>query len=451
MSKQLVLDAMKNKETERAPWVPFVGCHAASLIGVSAEDFFNNSNYIVNGVQKAYQEYSPDGLPVLFDLQLEAEALGCNLKYAKDNPPSVSSHPLFDDGKEISDLALPTVEDGRFPIVMKAVEEIVSNLGDKIALYGLITGPFTLALHLRGTEIFFDMMDEPEYLHDIMAFCENVCKSTAKMYMDRGIDIIAVVDPMTSQISPDSFNEFVSPYATNVFDYIRNEGKLSSFFVCGDAKKNIEEMCKCNPDNISIDENIPLDYVRDVAGKYGISFGGNVKLTLSLLFGTPSDCIRDAQNCLTTGGTKGFILAPGCDMPFATPVANVKAISSLISGNVADFLEEVNVLDGIHVDLPNYADTSVVNIDVVTLDSESCAPCQYMMNAVRQASEGLENVVYSEHKVKEKTAVITMIKLGVSNIPTICIDGVIKHVSIIPPVEVLRNEIKEVLTSKGLA
>lgn len=450
-SKQLVINAINSKETDRAPWVPFVGCHAASLIGVNAEDFFKNSDYIVSGVEKAYEEYSPDGLPVLFDLQLEAEALGCNLKYAKDNPPSVATHPLFDTDKTIADLKIPTTEDGRFPIVMKAVDEIVAKLGDKIALYGLITGPFTLALHLRGTEIFFDMMDEPEYLHELMNFCENVCENVAKMYMDKGIDIIAVVDPMTSQISPDSFNEFVTPYATKLFSFIKDCGKLSSFFVCGDAKKNIEEMCKCNPNNISIDENIPLDYVRDVASKYGISFGGNIKLTLSLLFGTPSDCIRDAQNCLAIGGTKGFILAPGCDMPFATPESNVKAVSSLIQGNVADFLEEVNVLDGVDVELPDYTDKTKVTIDVITLDSESCAPCQYMMNAVKAATEGFgDKVIYTEHKVKNKEAVITMVKLGVTNIPTICIDGVIKHVSIIPAVEVLAEEIRETLKYKGL-
>ena len=43
-----------------------------------------------------------------------------------------------------------------------------------------------------------------------------------------------------------------------------------------------------------------------------------------------------------------------------------------------------------------------------------------------------------------------MIKLGVQNIPTICIDGEIKYISIIPSVEELRKAIAEVVNKKGL-
>ncbi|MEG0319468.1 MAG: uroporphyrinogen decarboxylase family protein, partial [Niameybacter sp.] len=265
------------------------------------------------------------------------------------------------------------------------------------------------------------------------------------------VDIVAVVDPMTSQISPDSFEEFVSPYVANIFDYIREQGKLSSFFVCGDATRNVEEMCKCKPDNLSIDENIPLEYVKEVAGNYDVSFGGNIKLTLSLLFGTPTDCINDAQNLMAIGGTKGFILAPGCDIGFATPVENLKAVTSLVRGEISEFLEEVNVLDGVEITLPEYENLDYVMVDVITLDSKSCAPCQYMMEAVYKACEGLEGKVqYKEHKVKEKESVMMMIKLGVANIPTICIDGQIKYVSIIPAVEELRATIVEVEETKGV-
>ena len=43
-SKQLVLDALHNKEVERIPWVPFVGCHAATLLGVTAEEYFKSED-----------------------------------------------------------------------------------------------------------------------------------------------------------------------------------------------------------------------------------------------------------------------------------------------------------------------------------------------------------------------------------------------------------------------
>lgn len=449
-SRELVLRALKNEEVTRAPWVPFVGCHGASLIGVNCEEYFKSVDNMVNGVTKAYELYRPDGLPALFDLQVEAEAMGCKLQYSKTNPPSVCSHPL-EDGKNLKDLKVPSERDGRFPMVLEATRKICSTLGDKIAIYGLITGPFTLALHLKGTDIFYEMMDEPEAIVELMSFCLEVCKKTAKMYMEAGVDIVAVVDPMVSQISPDNFEEFVSPYITPLFEYIKENEKVSTYFVCGNAARNIEPMCKCKPDGISIDENVPLNFAKGICSKYGVSLGGNIKLTVTMLFGTPTDNINDAKNCLEIGGTKGYILSPGCDMPFNTPIENVEAVASVVYGEVSKFLGAEGSLEDINIQLPDYKNEAKVILDVITLDSASCAPCQYMVEAVKAAVKGLEDKVqWTEYKVKEKESVVRMIKLGVQNIPTICIDGEIRYVSIIPSVEELKNSIVEAINKKGL-
>jgi MtaA/CmuA family methyltransferase len=449
-SKQLVLDAIYNRETERTPWVPFIGCHAASLIGVNAEEYFKSSKNIINGVLKACERYNPDGIPALFDLQVEAEAMGCQLKYAKDNPPSVATHPM-EQGVKMEDLKIPGEKDGRFPIVLEATRKICSKIGDKIAVYGLITGPFTLALHLMGTDIFYEMVDNPEKVQQLMQLCAKVCMNTSRMYIEAGVDIIAVVDPMTSQISPDNFREFVAPYAIEVFNYIRSVHKASCFFVCGNAKNNIEEMCKCKPDNISIDENIPLEYVKQVCQKYGVSVGGNIKLTVTMLFGMPMDNIKDAENCMSIGGKKGYILSPGCDIPYAVPPVNIEAIASCVHGNMDKFLEMeyTNSLEGIEYQLPNYDKEKQVIVDVITLDSDSCAPCQYVMEAVRSAAQPFgDRVKVLEHKIKQKESVVCMLELGVKNIPTIVIDGQIKYVSIIPEVEVLRSTLGDAVKIK---
>ena len=447
--KQLVLDAMKCKEVERIPWVPFVGCHAASLIDVDCETYFKSENDIVSGVLKAVELYNPDGIPALFDLQLEAEAMGCKLTYAKENPPAVSSH-VLEDGKTLEDLSVPTETDGRFPIALSATRRIVEAIGKERAVYGLITGPFTLALHLKGTDIFYDMSDEPEEVEELMKFCQAVAINTAKMYLDAGVDIVAIVDPMTSQISPDSFEEFVTPYVTPVFDYIRERGKLGSFFVCGNAKRNIEEMCKTHCDNISIDENIDLQYVVDTCKPYGVSVGGNIKLTLTMLFGTPYDNVQDATNCMTIGGKKGYLLAPGCDMPYATPIANVQAVTKTVHGNVDEIFEGENVMDGVDYQLPCYQDEKKVIIDCITLDSESCAACQYNMEAVRAAAEPLKDqVIILEHKIKEKEGVACMLKLGAKQVPTIIVDGEIKYESILPSTQELTDCFREAVAKKA--
>ncbi len=448
---ELIKKAMRLEEVERIPWVPFVGAHAGALLGQTATAYLSSADNLVKGVNKAIELYNPDGIPVAFDLQIEAEALGCKLAWADDNPPAVVSHPLKE-GKTIEDLKVPCSCQGRISMVMEATQKLREQHPD-LALYGLITGPFTLALHLLGTDIFMNMMMDPDGTHKLMRFCTDVAKKMAGSYIESGADIVALVDPMTSQIDPMSFETFVTPYITEINEFIAEAGALSSLFVCGNAKQNIEVMCKTKPNNISIDENIPLDYVRDVALANNVSFGGNIKLTVVLLMGDEEASRRDALECMDIGGKKGFILAPGCDLAMDTPKENLVAVAELVyDENLQGELRasEAKGMEVEKLDLTNHWSNEKVIIDVITLDSSSCAPCQYMMDAVaRAAAKFGDKVVYKEHRIKEAEGVQMMVSLGVQNLPTIVMDGNVDFISQIPPVSEIEKKIEGYLASKN--
>jgi MtaA/CmuA family methyltransferase len=450
MSKEILFNALQNKKTERPAWVPFVGCHGGALIGKDAETYLKSGELMAQGVKEGIKRYQPDGIPVTFDLQIEAEALGCELLWAKENPPAVVKHVL--NGKSLKNLNMIDENSGRIPEVLKAIRTLKRDTKD-VALYGLVTGPFTLALHLKGTDIFMDMFDAPDNVKELMAFTNEIAKKMAKMYIDAGCEVIAMVDPMTSQISPEAFREFVTPFATDFFNDVRNQNTFSSFFVCGHAQRNIEAMCETKPDNVSIDENIPLDYVKRVCQDHHISFGGNLQLTVVLLMGKEDDARRNAIECLDIGGDTGFILAPGCDLPYAVPPKNIIAVTELVHDaykrDVArELLEKKEeVMD--RINLADYGQAEKVIVDIITLDSEGCAPCQYMVEAVKSIVplfNGL--VIWREHKIKEKESVEFMMGLMVRNIPTICIDGKIKFVSTIPSRDELIKAIQDRINEK---
>ena len=438
--KELIKKAMRLEEIGRTPWVPFVGVHAGKLLGVGAETYLKSADHIFNGVSKAIQEYDPDGIPVVFDLQVEAEVLGCDLMWAADNPPSVASHPL-DQGVKLEDLRVPTLSDGRIGMIMEVTRRLREAHPD-VALYGLVTGPFTLALHLMGTDVFIRMLEDEDYVHKVMEFGKQVSMFMAEEYIKNGCDVIAMVDPMTSQISPEQFRQFVTAPATEIFEFIRQKEALSSFFVCGYAQQNIEAMCECKPNNVSIDENIPLDYVREVALPMGVSFGGNMKLTVVLLMGSPEDCQVHALECMDQAGGKGFILAPGCDLPMDTPPENLKAITQLVHDDyqqeVVRTLMENQPEEEKLPDMSEYGQTDKVIVDIITLASESCAPCKYMVDAVKNVAPEFEGILeWREHSIKKMEAVNFMNALMVRSLPSICIDGKIAFTSKIPP----RNEL----------
>jgi uroporphyrinogen decarboxylase len=434
-AKDRVLSALRCEKPDRVPWVPFVGCHAAALIGKTAQEYLQSEALMVEGLQAAIERYRPDGIPVSFDLQLEAEALGCDLVWADENPPSVSGH-VLGRGKTLEELQPLDLSAGRIPAVLQVTRRLRTANPD-LALYGLITGPFTLALHLLGTDIFMKMFDDPDYVKRLMAYCRQCAEDMAVAFVDAGCDVVAVVDPMTSQIGPDQFREFVTPYVSPVFDLIAARGAVGSFFVCGHAQQNIAAMCECHCGNISIDENIPLDYVRDVCLAKGISFGGNLQLTSVLLLGSAEESQRNALACLEVAGGKGFVLAPGCDLPYGVPPANLEAVARLARDPYERDVLKAKASSKAAADLLDMTDyggaSDKIIVDVITLDSEACAPCQYMVEAVRKVTPAFEGIVeWREHKIKYRESLVFMTSLMVRNVPTICIDGQITFVSRIP-------------------
>jgi len=451
--KEILLNAIQNKETPRPAWVPFVGVHGGKLLGISAREYLQSSERIVEGLKKARELYRPDGLPVVFDLQVEAEVLGCRLKWADDVPPSVTSHPL--ESGTIEDLRAFDTKKGRYGLIRRAMAELRKDFAGEVALFGLITGPFTLAMHLRGNNLFLDMLMDSAGVHRLMDFCAGVGRQCAAFYLDHGADVIAVVDPMTSQISPQHFEEFVSTPVDTIFDRIRERRAFSSMFVCGDATKNLEVMFQTRCDYVSIDENISLAYVKELSQKYNKAFGGNLKLTSVLLFGLVNDAKLHAIENIDTGGTKGFILAPGCDLPYHCPPENLQGVTGMV---LDDYQREVarNTLqagqtpDWDHIVLENYAANAHLTLEVGTLDSTSCAPCQYMYEAALKASQSFgDKVKVIEHKISTREGLGYMMKLGITSIPSICIDGEVVFKSIIPDQKTLIRLFEDKLREKG--
>ncbi len=448
--KQLLFDCLDNKAIERSPWVPFAGVHAGKLIGANATKVLQDEDTLVNAVMEVNKLYKPDGQPVIFDLQIEAEILGCNLVWADNAPPSVASHPLEDSMTVPCKCKMPKSTDGRLPIILSAMKRLKKNIGDTTALYGLICGPFTLASHLRGNDIFMDMFDDEDYVKELLDFCTEYAKAMTDLYLDAGMDVIAVVDPLVSQISAAHFEEFLLEPFSCIFKHIKDKNAYSSFFVCGNATRNIEVMCKTNPDSISVDENVDILAAKQISDKYNICMGGNIPLTSIMLHGTQQDNMKYVIDLIDKADScKNLIIAPGCDMPYDTPIENSIGVSQavlhpketreMIKNYVSDTFD-------IEIELPNYQALKKPLVEVFTLDSQTCAACTYMMGAANTAKNTYgDKIDVVEYKFTEKENIVRCTKMGVTNLPSIYINGELKFSSIIPNKDELEQAINSVL------
>lgn len=307
--KELIEQTYRHMATPRPAWVPFAGIHAGYLKGYTAKEFLKDEDKMFEALMEVNRLYMPDGQPVAFDLQLEAEILGCNLIWADNNPPSVTSHPL-EKTLEIPG-KIPEKTEGRLPIVLNATRRLKDAVGDTTAVFGLFCGPLTLASHLRGTRLYIDMKKNPDHVKALMRYTTEIALKMADYYAEAGADLIAPVDPVVSQISPVSFAEFLSEPYTKIFDHIRKLKKLSSFFVCGNAIANLKVMCETGPDGISVDENIPMQKAKEITDQYNITIGGNIPLTTTMLFGNQQDNIKYVIDMVdSVDATKNLVVAP---------------------------------------------------------------------------------------------------------------------------------------------
>ena len=447
MGKQLILDTLRHKKTDDIAWVPFAGVHAGYLKGHSAREVLLDADKLYESLLEVHKLYTPDGMPIVFDLQIEAEILGCELMWAEDNPPSVKTHPFEDEMVDPATLPLPKPTDGRIPMVLDVMRRMKKAVGDDTALYGLICGPLTLASHLRGSEFFTDMYDEPEYVEKLIDYCADVNIKMAEYYLDAGMDVIAVVDPLVSQVSPSHFEEMLAHGFVKVFDYIRSRSALSSFFVCGNATMQIGVMCDTKPDSVSVDENVDLVEAKKVTDQYNIAIGGNIPLTTTMLFGNQEDNMKYVVELLDKIGHDNLVVSPGCDMPYNIPPENtIAAVQAVKHTDIARKMIEgyEGSEDDIEVELPDYANLKKPLIEVFTLDAATCAACTYMLAAALQAKDEYgDRVDFKEYKYTIREDIARTKKMGVQKLPSIYINGEVKWSSIIPSREQLLAEVEK--------
>lgn len=453
MGKDLIIKTLKHESVDSIPWVPFSGVHSGQLKGYTATEMLTDADKIVECMKEVNKLYMPDGLPVLFDLQVEAEIIGCELMWADYNPPSVTTHPLEAEKGIPCDCKIPTPESGRLPIILDAMRRLKAEIGDETALYGLICGPFTLASHLRGTNLFMDMMSDKQYVKDLMEYCAKVAIAMAEMYIDAGMDVIAVVDPLISQVSPRMIDKMLKESFISVFDYIRSRDVLSSFFVCGNATKQVEVMCQCGPDSIAVDENVDLPTAKEITDKYNVALSGNIPLTTVMLHGNQQDNIKCVLDLLDSIEDKhNLIISPGCDMPYAVPRENTIACAQAVKNPESSRVLVENYsssFDDIEVEIPDYAASEKVIIELFLLDPEQCAACTYMLASVEDNFDAISDIAeYRVYKYFIKEDIARTQKMGISNLPTMCIDGEPKFISLIPNRDELIAAVKEAAAKK---
>ena len=109
------------------------------------------------------------------------------------------------------------------------------------------------------------------------------------------------------------------------------------------------------------------------------------------------DSVKDHRN---------FIISPGCDMPYDTPIENTIAAGQAVKRpeQARKMVENYEAAEeDIEVEIPDYENLDKVLIEVFTLDSDTCAACTYMLKSVTDIYDEIKDIAdYVEYKYTDK-------------------------------------------------
>jgi MtaA/CmuA family methyltransferase len=302
------------------------GAPAVLLTRANMEDALKDPTLLYEAMRFTVEEMELDFYCLIADLSLEAEACGCQLQFSDRDVPIVVSHPLQESGAP-EDLRVPDPQrDGRMPVFLETMRLLKRESG--MLKTAVVIGPFTLATHLRGTEVYLDTAMDPETVNLVLGYCTQVIIVYAEALIEAGADMILIAEPAGSQLSPVAYDQFSQAYSMRI---IRALSRPCILHICGKAGHIVDKMLQAGPAAISIDD-VDLPSVVRIAPK-NIVVLGNVD-TLTLANGSPEEIRTQTIEVLDfVKDRKEYIAAPGCDLAPNTPLENIQAFVQTVKGH----------------------------------------------------------------------------------------------------------------------
>jgi uroporphyrinogen decarboxylase len=316
---------------DRIPAYPFTGHCNAQLIGASIGEFVLDPKVFVKAQLAAYERYKPDILLMMWDLQMDIEAMGNELRFP-EHSVSVSTKPALEDKGKLSSLRVPNPrKDGRLPGYLEALAEARQSVTDSI-VSGVIAGPWTTATGLRGaTELIRDALKDPDYVHELMRFCTQAAIGFAEAIIPLEVGLGYSEAPAScSLISPEMYRTFVLPYHKQIVDHFKEKKVGLGLHVCGYADPILEDMVNTGVTNISIDA--PTDLAKAVDATRGKAvLIGNIDTNL-FLTDSRDDMKQAIEACFDVAPKdSGFVLATGCEVPAIAPPEKIDWFMELVN------------------------------------------------------------------------------------------------------------------------
>lgn len=302
---------------------PLLGNPGVPLTSSSLKQNAFNPELHARTISRIVERFQPDIAFLMMDLSIEAGALGLPVRYPLFESPSVEDHPV----KTPTDLdalrVLDPLADSRIVGNIKAMELLAKSVAIPKAAY--VAGPFTLAGLLMGaSDLAMATITFPELVHAAIAFCQDICTRYARALTDAGADIIVILEPTASFLSPAAFAAFCTGPIRQVIESLGVAAK-AVLHICGNTHHLLGEMAATGAYGLSLDSPVDLAEAASTVGP-DVMLIGNIDPVGVMLQQTPDQVAQAVRSLMARmEGHESFIVSTGCDLPYNTPHVNIDA------------------------------------------------------------------------------------------------------------------------------
>lgn len=305
---------------------------AAAAAGMSLREYCTDGEAMAEAHIAAWERYGHDMIDLENGVAALASAVGCDVDFEDDTSPPWVTGPAISRIEDVDRLRpIDPATDGMLPEIVKATQRIAERIGDDAFLLAEADqGPFSLATQIVGIEELLVALMEPEkheHVRRLLEYTTQQVMTYARALIEAGADMTGMGDSIAGPdvCSPRQYRDFAWPYEREIVQTLAVDDILIGLHICGDATRIIGDMVATRSPLLAIDFKIDRVAAK-AAARHATALIGTTDPSAVMTLGTPDDvraAVRSDLEILADGG--GFILSPGCALPYETPEANMSA------------------------------------------------------------------------------------------------------------------------------
>lgn len=312
--------ANKNKKA-----LPVLSFPAIQKMGIAVEDIVRDSGKQAEGIKIIADAFDTAAAVSYMDLSVEAEAFGSEIRYSKEEVPTVIGS-IIEEMEDAEALKVPEVGAGRTGTNIEAMKKAKELVTDRPLFAGII-GPFSLAGRLMDvSEAMIYCYDEPEMVHEVLKKVTDFLTAYSLAYKEIGVDGVVVAEPLAGLMSGELAEEFSAEYMKKLVAAVQDESFLVVYHNCGNSALNTVDTIVNNGcrmfhfgNVIDMAEMMPHIPSNCIAM-------GNINPSGEFRNGTPESIYAATEKILNDCSKfNNFVISSGCDIPPMSPWENIES------------------------------------------------------------------------------------------------------------------------------